>query len=81
MTYCSLATFLLAFACRPFKKHYDPFVDGSCFDSRPLAVVSAVLDVVLGIGILVLPQQIIWKLQMSPKRKFGIGIVFAFGLL
>ncbi|KAI0894066.1 hypothetical protein F4806DRAFT_503815 [Annulohypoxylon nitens] len=81
VTFCSLAIFLLAFACRPFEKHYNPFVDGSCFDSRPLAVVSAVLDVVLGIGILVLPQQIIWRLQMSPKRKFGIGIVFAFGLL
>lgn len=79
--YYSLATFFLSLACRPFEKTYNPFVPGRCLETYPLYVASAVINMVLDIGILVLPQQVIWRLQMSTRRKLGVAVVFTFGLL
>ncbi|KAI1329190.1 hypothetical protein F5Y16DRAFT_366977 [Xylariaceae sp. FL0255] len=73
--------------CTPYRKTWDDTVPGYChtpFNSAiktPVtALVSSFFDLVSDVAILVLPQQVIWRLKMPTRRRIGISVVFAFGL-
>lgn len=42
---------------------------------------SACINLVMDIVILIIPQGVIWKLQMTFKKKLGIGFLFSVGIL
>lgn len=42
---------------------------------------SAVFNLVLDILILLLPQQVIWTLQLTKSKKIGISFIFGVGIL
>lgn len=44
-------------------------------------VVMGFLNVVVDIGVLLLPIPMVWRLQMSSRRKLLVSSLFAFGLL
>lgn len=70
------------FLCRPRQKLWDPLMDGgSCYDLFASMQATAIFNVVSDIAILVLPISTIWKLQIPPKKKMAIFVVFATGLL
>lgn len=50
-------------------------------NTRASNLVSAVLNLVFDLVILVLPQKIIWKLRMHKSRKVGISVIFAVGVV
>ncbi|KAI1176832.1 hypothetical protein F4777DRAFT_544396 [Nemania sp. FL0916] len=67
--------------CRPFERNFHFWVEGTCIDQRARDIVIATFNLVLDIFIFLLPQRIIWTLQMSRKRRLGISLVFSVGLL
>lgn len=71
----------LNLSCRPFPKIWDKTLDGTCIDLRKIHLGAAVVDLLLDIAILVLPQRIIWKLRISKSKKVGVSMVFTIGIL
>ncbi|KAI0851147.1 hypothetical protein F5Y00DRAFT_15953 [Daldinia vernicosa] len=73
--------FLMNFACVPIEKNWNSlFVGGSCpVNRKALNITSAVLNLCSDISILLLPQHVIWRLDMSAKRKVGVSVIFAIG--
>ncbi|MCJ1315362.1 hypothetical protein MMC15_000679 [Xylographa vitiligo] len=78
--YYFIAMFLSIFECTPREKLWNPSVPGYCFSSRKLGLASGSINVISDFSILILPVPIIWRLQMSKKRKVGITAVFGIGL-
>ncbi|KAI1179754.1 hypothetical protein F4777DRAFT_531835 [Nemania sp. FL0916] len=50
-----------------------------CFDFNIFWFVTGIVEVVIDVFILLLPIGVVTKLQLSVKRKFAVGSVFAFG--
>ncbi|KAH8160543.1 hypothetical protein CIB48_g7698 [Xylaria polymorpha] len=42
---------------------------------------AALVNLVVDLGILLLPQRAIWRLQMSIQRKIGLSILFSIGIV
>lgn len=74
-----LETFLL---CRPFARNWDLTIDrGTCGD-RPTVYFSAgVLNIITDFMVLVLPIYEVWRLQLNKQRKWGLIIMFSFGIM
>lgn len=68
-------------ACIPFARISDKTVPGTCIDTGALELSSAVINLVVDLLTMLLPQKVIWGLQMSKKNKIGVSIVFGVGLL
>lgn len=69
------------FICRPREKFWNLFVDGSCYDINATMKATALFNVISDIFILVLPIPSIWRLQVVARKKIGICIVLASGVL
>ncbi|KAI1129660.1 hypothetical protein F5Y10DRAFT_263886 [Nemania abortiva] len=78
--YYTAASLVIIIPCAPFEKNID--VLATCSPGAEiLDLFSASINLVLDIAILLLPQRVIWKLQMSRRRRMGISFVFAIGAL
>ncbi|KAI1264506.1 hypothetical protein F5Y18DRAFT_436892 [Xylariaceae sp. FL1019] len=69
------------FACLPREKLWHRWVEGHCIDRHRLDTNSASFNLAIDLFILLLPQRIIWTLQMTKKKKIGVSIIFSVGLL
>ncbi|KAI8966136.1 hypothetical protein F5Y11DRAFT_310539 [Daldinia sp. FL1419] len=66
----------------PHKRIWDLTVPGTTnVDIKGITVAAATINIVLDIITLILPQRIIWSLQMPKKRKIGVSLVFTVGIL
>ena len=54
---------------------------GHCANTRQLPIVTGVLNAVIDLIILVLPQRIIWKLHISKNKRIGVSLVFFIGAM
>ncbi|KAI0469722.1 hypothetical protein GGR56DRAFT_662064 [Xylariaceae sp. FL0804] len=78
----TVSIFLENLACFPYKRIWDKTVPGSaCVDTKTTIVAGAAANIVLDLITIILPQKTIWSLQMSRKRKIGISMIFAIGVL
>ncbi|KAI1410736.1 hypothetical protein F5Y13DRAFT_192062 [Hypoxylon sp. FL1857] len=69
-------------SCFPYRRIWDKTVPGStCIDTKATAVAASAINIVLDIITLILPQRIIWRLQMPIKQKIGVSLVFMIGVL
>lgn len=73
------AFFINIFACRPRRKIWNPEIPGKCFDITSLYISSAVFNTFSDVAMLVVPIFMVWKLQMTTKRKIGISAIFGTG--
>ncbi|KAI3334677.1 hypothetical protein F4824DRAFT_501658 [Ustulina deusta] len=82
-TWGILALILLNVNCTPFEANWNILLPGGfCRFSFPaLTLSSAIINFVLDLVPLILPQRIIWSLNMSRSKKIGVSLVFAVGLL
>lgn len=70
-----------AAACSPRQKIWTPELPGKCVDVRKLYLASAIFNLLSDIAMLSVPVLLIWRLQMSVRRKIGtIGIFCTGGL-
>lgn len=71
----------LNLTCFPYQRIWDKTIPGKCIDIKVVNLVATIINFVLDLAVLVLPQKIIWNLRLSPGKKFGISAVFAVGVL
>lgn len=81
-----IAVILLAnLECFPHAKIWDKtIVGGRCLDPiqvKLIWVYNAAVNLGLDIIILALPQKVIWNLKLNKKKKVGLSMIFAFGLV
>ncbi|MCJ1440799.1 MAG: hypothetical protein MMC23_001285 [Stictis urceolatum] len=76
-----LMALLTIFHCNPRSKAWDPFVDGQCISNGLIQVVTGLFNIVTDLILLLMPQRIIWKLQLPWRRRLTIASVFCVGLL
>ncbi|KAI0020261.1 hypothetical protein F4780DRAFT_770758 [Xylariomycetidae sp. FL0641] len=71
------------FACVPREYIWNKSLPGGghCMNSKVTDLSSAILNVVLDVAILLLPQRVIWKLAMPFHTKIGLSVIFAIGIL
>ncbi|KAI0201476.1 hypothetical protein F4808DRAFT_459967 [Astrocystis sublimbata] len=79
-TYSIGASLVIIIPCAPFEAHIDELATCSR-GSEILDLLSASINVIVDFAILILPQQVIWKLQMSRQRRRGLSLVFLIGIL
>lgn len=76
---------LVIFNCSPIKKGWVrriyPPIEGTCLDLRAAYTAGAVINTASDLSIVILPQPLIWKLNLSLKRKVGLCSIFLIGLL
>lgn len=71
-----------AFQCRPVAAAYDVLITHkSCINVRDYFVASGITNILIDVGILVLPLPSLWKLQLATSRKLTISIIFMLGIL
>lgn len=70
-----------ALSCSPHAKIWTPSLPGKCFNTKAFFVTNASLNLASDIVILALPQSSIWGLQMSRRKKIGVSLVFAIGVM
>lgn len=80
-TFYLIVTGLNIFICPPRERFWNVFREGSCYNWGALMKATSLFNVISDINILVLPIPSIWKLQVVPKKKIGISVVFAAGVL
>ncbi|KAI0890639.1 uncharacterized protein GGS22DRAFT_16406 [Annulohypoxylon maeteangense] len=55
--------------------------NGTCFNKAAAETVSSTLNLVSHVLIFFLPQRVIWRLHMTTKKKIGVSLIFAIGIL
>ncbi|KAI2629150.1 hypothetical protein GGS26DRAFT_115623 [Hypomontagnella submonticulosa] len=64
-------------SCDPIAKAWDPLItEGRCIDTMALNVAASSLNTASDVIILIMPQLIIWRLNISVKNKFGVSVIF-----
>lgn len=83
MVYYIIATLLEAFRCTPQRRLWADFYErGYCpINAVVLNLAASVINVVSDVGILVLPQWVIWRLNMARATKAGVSALFLIGIL
>ncbi|CAI0648515.1 unnamed protein product [Colletotrichum noveboracense] len=76
-----LCIILLNMQCTPHNAIWEFYVPSKCFALPKVMLTSASVQVATDIVTVLLPQRIIWGLQMNLQRKIGISIIFGVGIL
>ena len=81
VVFFTILFFMEIFSCIPREKIWNPTVPGKCIAIQNTFVATGVINVCDDFLILILPVYWVWLLQISTKRKAGISLIFAAGLL
>jgi len=72
--------FPFIFTCTPFVKSYDiTITEGKYINRTPLYMATAVLNMLTDVLLLILPIQMIVRLQMPRVQKAGLICIFGVG--
>ncbi|KAI1110018.1 hypothetical protein F5Y14DRAFT_466145 [Nemania sp. NC0429] len=66
--------------CKPFAKLWDKTLPGTCSDNNAFDVATATFNLLSDLLTLLLPQPVIWRLNLATKKKIGIAAIFAIGV-
>ncbi|GAW21830.1 hypothetical protein ANO14919_113550 [Xylariales sp. No.14919] len=72
--------FAFVFACVPRSKITNPTLPGRCISTNASILATSAINVVSDISILIIPTVAVWNLQLTPRKKFGVSVVFAVGI-
>ncbi|CAJ2508336.1 Uu.00g133620.m01.CDS01 [Anthostomella pinea] len=81
IAFYSAAIIVLNLTCFPREKYWNRLLPGKCTDDRPLDISSAIINFLVDLGILFLPQKVIWNLNMSSKKRIGVSAIFSLGVI
>lgn len=85
LAYCCISltifTFIIAFQCTPVEVIWNRFITGKCLDVNAIGYSGAVLSVVEDLVLIVLPIPELRKLQISGRKRIGVGLMFALASL
>lgn len=77
----TVAIIMTCLRCKPVWKIWQPWVDGNCSEQKSTDVATTFINLAMDVVILLLPQPIIWKLNMTRQRRIGVSLIFSMGLL
>lgn len=80
---CWGLTFSLVFAfqCRPIQRPWKLSGPAKCINTRALGIASGVINIIVDVVILILPQYIVWNLQIRRGEKLALTGIFIVGAL
>lgn len=79
---CYLALMVsFAFACVPREKLWNPKLPGQCVSSTGILIASSALNVLSDLTMLLLPLVVVMRLQLPPRSKLILSVVFGTGIL
>ncbi|KAI1419417.1 hypothetical protein F5Y12DRAFT_778033 [Xylaria sp. FL1777] len=81
LSFLVASVFALCFTCIPYQKIWDFTIPGKCIKKSEVEITSAAIHFASDVVILILPQKVIWSLQMSLKKKLGVSFIFSLGVL
>ena len=73
--------FIVIFQCNPRAKFWEPTLPGRCLNVFTIDIVTAAINVLCDVMLLLLPITCIWQLQMKSRTKIALSAVFATGTL
>ena len=73
--------FVVIFQCNPRAKFWEPTLPGHCINIDVVDIVTAAINVLSDIVLLLLPLTCIWQLQMQSSSKIAVSAVFFTGIL
>ena len=73
--------FASTFACVPRRKLWNPFIPGRCIDTNADLITTSVLNIISDWSALLLPNLVVWRLQMTFKKKLSVAALFGVGLM
>lgn len=73
--------FTFLFQCIPREKIWHPMVEGRCIDNKGGVLSAGLINLILDLGLLLVPCWAIWHLQMPLKRRLGAISIFSVGVL
>ncbi|RAL16576.1 uncharacterized protein BO97DRAFT_467884 [Aspergillus homomorphus CBS 101889] len=76
-----LCVILLNAQCRPHRAIWEFYLPSKCYSLPNVMLCSAAVQVFSDITMFLLPQRMIWGLQMSWQKKMGISVIFGAGIL
>ncbi|OTB06303.1 hypothetical protein M426DRAFT_319043 [Hypoxylon sp. CI-4A] len=72
--------FAIIFQCIPIEFNWDTTIDGAhCINIGQMALATSILNVLTDVAILILPLPLVWKLNVSRQRRWGLIFLFALG--
>jgi hypothetical protein len=74
---CILTICLL---CRPVSWNWDQSTPGTCGNITAIELFSGAFNMTVDIWVVYLPLPTIWKLQLTPQRKWALTAAFSLGL-
>ena len=77
--YCVPATIAEIFACTPVAAIWDPAIAGNCITYTLFYVIILSIEIVLDACILLLPLREVHRLQMAPRKKILVSLIFLLG--
>ncbi|KAM0438631.1 hypothetical protein ACHAPT_001384 [Fusarium lateritium] len=76
-----LCILLLNLQCRPHRAIWEFYLPSKCYSLPKVMLGSASIQVVTDICMALLPQHIIWSLQMNWQKKIGVALIFGVGVI
>lgn len=68
--------------CQPLRYYWDRSIPGGhCVSYQDGYLTSSIVNMIMDIMVIVLPVRVIWRLQMTRRRKIAISLVFGLGAL
>ncbi|KAL7930097.1 hypothetical protein V8C35DRAFT_324531 [Trichoderma chlorosporum] len=80
---CYGVAFLVLFMtqCRPISQQWDPVPGGTCRNLVIQELTSVSLNMVVDIGIVIMPLPVLWNLQLAVRSKLVVSVMFSIGLV
>ena len=76
------AFFIKLFRCNPIRKNWSPETEGKCIATKySILFADCIISIITDLVILLLPLPLVWKLQISLRRKLKVMSVFAGGIV
>lgn len=72
---------LLNMQCVPHQAIWEFYLESTCYDLPKVMLTSASVQVFSDVAMVMLPQRVIWGLNMNLQKRVGIAIIFGVGLL
>lgn len=72
---------LLNMQCVPHAAIWEFYLPSKCYNLPSVMLTSASVQVFSDICMVLLPQKIVWGLNMNWQKKLGVSIIFGVGLL
>lgn len=65
----------------PHRAIWDKTMPDKYINARDIELVGGIVNAIIHIILLLLPQKVIWSLDMARHRKTGVSLVFMVGIL